>query len=177
MKLTACPWKTAWHEEQVSDRFFQELAKMEKGLAKDLNTSAQWLEHLVIELGQLAQNMVQLESEDPHVPQLRMAYDRAIKLSALSVHLAVALHDAEDGLGQAKGKDDANYHPSVASAVEAATHQAEAGGMSAATSGKPAPSPMRQTILSLAKRGVPVPEIEVITGQPRNLIESVLSEE
>jgi hypothetical protein len=175
MKLPHCPWKQAWHDGQISERFIQELAKLEKGPVKELDSSARWMEQLVVELGQLAQNMIQLEQEEPHAPQLVLALDRSVKLAALATHLAGALNQAHSGRAP-EGREAGRPH-SMAQAVEAATQQAQAAGMPAreprSTQGY---APMRRTIHSLADRGVSISEIEVITGHPRHVIEAILAE-
>ena len=58
MKLLTTPWKTAWYDDQISEKFFQEMSRLEKGAARDLNQSSHWLGKLVIEVGQLAQNQL-----------------------------------------------------------------------------------------------------------------------
>ena len=179
MKLPHSPWKQAWHDDQVSERFIQELAKLEKGPVKELDSSARWMEQMVVELGQLAQNMIQLEQADPHAPQLMLAFDRSVKLAALATHLAGALQQAHARLARpGEGREAPKPH-SMAQAVEAATQQAEAGGMPAQEPSGPhlaGYAPMRRTIHSLADRGVSISEIEVITGHPRHVIEAILAE-
>lgn len=178
MKLPHCPWKQAWHDDQVSEKFFQELAKLEKGQVKELDSSARWMEQIVVELGQLAQNMIQLEQADPHAPQMTLAFERSVKLSALATHLAGALHHARASATKPTESRDSVRPHSMAQAIEAAAHQTQSGGMPGAD---PAPhlassAPMRRTILSLADRGVSISEIEVITGNPRHVIEAILAE-
>ena len=179
MKLPHSPWKQAWHDDQVSERFIQELAKLEKGAVKDMDSSARWMEQLVVELGQLAQNMLQLEQDDPHAPQLMQAFDRSVKLAALATHLAGALYQAHARATRpGEGREGARP-PSMAKAVESATQQAQAAGMGTQEPSGPHLSgyaPMRRTIHSLADRGVSISEIEVITGHPRHVIEAILAE-
>ena len=178
MKLPHSPWKQAWHDDQVSEKFIQELSKLEKGPVKDLDSSARWMEHLVIELGQLAQNMIQLEQDPPHPPQLLQAFDRSVKLAALATHLAGALQQAHSRLAHS-GEIKAGDKPhSMAAAVEQAAHQLPArpsAGHEEHTH-LAANAPMRRTIHSLADRGVSIAEIEVITGHPRHVIEAILAE-
>jgi hypothetical protein len=172
MKLPYVPWKQAWHDQEISEKFYQELAKLEKGVVPELESSARWMEQLVVELGQLAQNMIQLETTDPHAPQVRLAFDRAIKLAALAAHLAAALHQVQAGRGEAQPSAPP---AGLARAVEAAAAQAKG----LAPDGRPAAAgyaPMRRTIHSLAERGVSISEIEVITGHPRHVIEAILAE-
>lgn len=184
MKLSSCPWQTAWHDGQTSERLVQELAKLEKGTVQNLESSAQWMEHLLVELGQLAQHMIQLEQNDPHPPQLLLASDRSVKLAALAVHLAGALQQAHRLAPTAGSADEAAEPPAerrprkgMAAAVEAATQQAEARGMPAAEPDPGSdPAPMRRTIHTLADRGISIAEIEVITGHPPHVIQAILND-
>jgi len=177
MKLPHCPWKQAWHDDQVSEKFIQELAKLEKTQVKELDSSARWMEQLVVELGQLAQNMIQLEQDNPHAPQMTLAFDRSVKLAALATHLAGALHQARASAAKPGEAWDASRPHTMAQAVEAAAHQTQAGNFPAQDhahlSGN---APMRRTIHSLADRGVSISEIEVITGHPRHVIEAILAD-
>lgn len=91
MKLRIPDWKSAWFDNQISDRFFQEVSKLEKGTVKSLDSSAQWMEQVMIEVGQLAQAMIRLESHDAPDPQIRQAFDKALRLSAISLHLMTTL--------------------------------------------------------------------------------------
>ncbi len=91
MKLRIPDWKSAWFDNQISDRFFQEISKLEKGTVKSLDSSAQWMEQVMIEVGQLAQAMIRLESHDAPDPQIRQAFDKALRLSAISLHLMTTL--------------------------------------------------------------------------------------
>ena len=95
MKLLTPPWKTAWYDDQISDRFFHEMSRLENGPMQELQSSAQWMNQVVIEVGQLAQNMTQLEKDAPHNSQVRLAFERALKLSTLTAHLAAALDRAD----------------------------------------------------------------------------------
>lgn len=177
MRLPYCPWKQAWHDQQVAERFFQDMTKIEKGPARQLEASGQWMSELVIEMGQLAQNMVHLEEADPHTPQIRLAYERAVKLSALAALLAGALDQAAASRLKERAGPATGFDRRVAAAVQTATQQAEAGGMAQSAGAAPPEgeeAPMRQTIRSLAHRGISVSEIEIVTGQPRHVIESVL---
>jgi hypothetical protein len=248
MKLMPSVWRTAWYEEGLSERFVQEMTRLEKSFAQDVKTSAEWVEQLVIELGQLTQNMIYLEGELPRPHQLKLAFERALKLSALSAHLMTALDRAIDhgpavlryaeGSGEAVPLSAAHHvappvpspvphvepprmetsavgtpaHTSPAPEVAAPARpvdprmrtsaQAQIGlqrqsAPQASSSGdgrsgaKPAgmfsnlmdmsqpmqegsPSPMREMILALSRRGLSRSEIEVITEQPRHIIEAVL---
>jgi hypothetical protein len=177
MKLPHCPWKQAWHDDQVSEKFFQELAKLEKSQVRELDSSARWMEQLVVELGQLAQNMIQLEQADPHAPQVTMAFERSVKLAALATHLAGALHLARTQAVKPGDTWDTARPHSMAQAVEAAAHQTQGGALpSAEHTHLAGNAPMRRTIHSLADRGVSISEIEVITGHPKHVIEAILAE-
>jgi hypothetical protein len=254
MKLVPPAWQTAWYEEGLSERFVQEMTRLEKSAVRDLGTSAQWVEQLVIELGQLTQNMIHLEGEVPRPHQLRLALERALKLAALSAHLMAALDRALDhgpavlrysegaesaargaafpasalpapGHGPAAPVPSEPGRPIPEPAVHPASQHAPPGsaqppgaaalraspqvqvGMkrqsgpdprpaapaapAARESAKPAPfvnnlmelsqpmidgpaSPAREMILALSRRGLSRSEIEVITEQPRHIIEAVL---
>jgi hypothetical protein len=263
MRLTPSVWQTSWYEEGLSERFVQEVARLEKTVIKDLGTSAQWVEQIVIELGQLTQNMIHLEGEGPRTHQLKLALERALKLAALSAHLMVALDKAMDhgpavlrySEGSAPDSGDsiaARMHstsaslppgygtvepaipshppapmPSMQVAPAQGAQAAAAPAQAAATPGlraspqvqvglkrqsSPAPrpgsspaaaeardsrplgqlvqslmessepmvgsnsSPVREMILALSRRGLSRSEIEVITEQPRHIIESVLQQ-
>lgn len=182
MKLLTPPWKTAWYDDLISDRFFQEMSRMENSMVKELENSTQWMNQLVIELGQLAQNMTQLEADGAHSSQIRLAFEKTLKISTLTAHLAAALDRADP---------DRRHTPMVAQATQAATALREipmslprtksAGGeaavqVAAEADLQPAVAPLRQTVNGLSRRGLSVAEIEVITGQSRSQIESVLNE-
>jgi hypothetical protein len=240
MKLVPPAWQTAWYEEGLSERFVQEMTRLEKSAVRDLGTSAQWVEQLVIELGQLTQNMIHLEGELPRPNQLKLALERALKLAALSAHLMAALDHAMDhgpsvlryseGAAPAiasggalpsepawPGAEPAHLGASAARAAPAAAPPAAPPGAAALRASpqvqvgmkrqsspearpagaapkepaKPAPlvnnlmelsqpmmdgpaSPAREMILALSRRGLSRSEIEVITEQPRHIIEAVL---
>ncbi len=268
MRLMPPEWRTAWYEEGLSERFVQELSRLEKTSIHGLHTSAEWVEQLVIELGQLTQNMIHLEGELPRPHQLKLAFERALKLAALSAHLMAALDQAMDhgpsvlryseaggdsapSAGAAYGAPNplppqvpphlnppslvpvqgmpsdsrahgemtaqaptaqANSSASPAAPVLRASAQTQVGVMrQASPTAKPAPhavdprtaaraskapkaeplvsnlmeisqqmiepssaSPMREMILALSRRGMSRSEIEVITEQPRHIIEAVL---
>jgi hypothetical protein len=216
------------------------MTRLEKSAVRDLGTSAQWVEQLVIELGQLTQNMIHLEGELPRPNQLKLALERALKLAALSAHLMAALDHAMDHgpsvLRYSEGAAPANatggalpsesHWPGPEPALHAAgpAHAAPAVTQPAAPQGaaalraspqvqvgmkrqsspearpagaapkepaKPTPlvnnlmelsqpmmdgpaSPAREMILALSRRGLSRSEIEVITEQPRHIIEAVL---
>lgn len=262
MRLTPPAWRTAWYEEGLSERFAQEMSRLEKSALQDLDTSAEWVEQLVIELGQLTQNMIHLEGELPRPNQLKLAFERALKLAALSAHLMAALDQAIDhgpsvlrysergsdhpspppgpphlnptpsaqiqagGSDPRSGQESAalgapqaaalhspalpshgvpqQHIPAHAPGMRASTHaqvgvmrQAQASARPAPAAPEPrqparpqplvnnlmemsepmiegSPSPMREMILALSRRGLSRSEIEVITEQPRHIIEAVL---
>jgi hypothetical protein len=237
MKLRTPLWKGAWYEEGLSDRFSQEMTRLERTVVKDIGTSAQWVEQLVIELGLLTQNMIHLEGEAPPGHQLRLAFEKALKLSALAGHLMAALDLAADkgpavlryseveaDAGPAGSKDAGAAHAPglrplepqwpaaeppwvkapaaqpLAYPVPRSAPEAQVGlkrqSMPASTQPPAAPppppsfagglfeiseslvpagpNPMREMILSLSRRGLSRSEIEVITEQPRHIIEAVL---
>lgn len=175
MKMLTPPWKTAWYDDKISDRFFREMSRIENNSARQIETSAQWLNLLVVEMGQLAQNLNHLEHEAPHPSQVRLAMEKALKISALAAHLAAALDRA----------DPAKTH---APPVLPGPRPGEGGPGEAPPAGlgnaphrlgedvQHPQMPLRQTVAGLSRRGLSVAEIEVITGQPRSQIESVLNE-
>jgi hypothetical protein len=257
MRLTPPAWRTAWYEEGLSERFVQEMSRLEKSSIQELETSAEWVEQLVIELGQLTQNMIHLEGELPRPHQLKLAFERALKLTALTAHLMAALDLAIDhGPAVLRYSEPAGDHstppvvpphlnpapnaslqghsaepsyapaanpqaqpapaypsqhapqphlPSAVPGMRASTHaqvgimrQAQPSAQPAPAApeprrpGKPQPfvsnlmeisepmipsnpSPAREMILALSRRGLSRSEIEVITEQPRHIIEAVLS--
>jgi len=258
MKLIAPLWQTAWYEEGLSERLVQEMTRLEKSVVRDLGTSAEWVEQLVIELGQLTQNMIHLEGDVPRPHQLRLALERALKLAALCAHLMAALDQAIDhgpavlrysgsaapepetraaasdgpisssvartpgpGAGPASARpaaepvlgaepvNAATVHgpPAPATTAHAApalrtSPQVQVGmKRQSAADLRPSPaprevarpdplvsplmdisrpmiespvSPAREMILALSRRGLSRSEIEVITEQPRHIIEAVL---
>ena len=247
MKLYSPDWKTAWFENHISDRFFQEMAKLEKGTALTLESSAQWMNQVMIETGMLAQNMNALEEKNAGPNQIRVAADKAMRLAALAVHLMTTLDGAHRGMtGQADPLAAGPRHglaiparapagqppqeqpapePAPAAQPAAASQanhppQMRGGGLPAniagmfarmeadATSDEGAQStpasgfepgaepddailispfqnmegqnaadegsPMRNTIISLNSRGLSIAEFEVITEQPRHIVEAVL---
>ena len=249
MKLHTPSWKSAWYEDGLSERFAQEMSRLEKTVIKDIETSAQWVEQLVIELGMLAQNMIHLEGESRRDSQIRLAFEKALKLSALSAHLMGALDHAvdrgpallrysnevpEDRPSSAGGAPDAfapaaapstaatmaalpaapagSAAPEAPASPGASTAQPPAGLRSNAVAQvgirrqavpreappaaprpatttpmvsslmdisqpmvQPSGNPMREMIPSLSRRGLSRSEIEVITEQPRHVIEAVLT--
>ena len=52
MKLPASRWQQAWHDEDLAGKFVKDLDKLEKGTVQTLDSSAKWLEQLLVELGQ-----------------------------------------------------------------------------------------------------------------------------
>jgi hypothetical protein len=233
MRLRTPPWKTAWYEEGLSERFAQEMTRIEKTVAREIETSAQWVEQLVIELGLLAQNMIHLEGETRRDSQIRLAFEKALKVSALAAHLMGALDQAADRgptlLRYSSGDPLDHPKPGSAGAPEAVTptaavpHTAAPAQAAAAQHPQvlrpsaaaqiglkrqaavreappplerpgtappplvsplmdvsqpmitPSGNPMREMILSLSRRGLSRSEIEVITEQPRHVIEAVLA--
>jgi hypothetical protein len=247
MKLRTPAWKTAWYEDGLSERFAQEMTRIERTVVKEIETSAQWVEQLVIELGMLAQNMIHLEGESRRDSQIRLAFEKALKVSALAAHLMGALDQAVDrgpSLLRYSNEETAERPSSLGSPAEPqaapksalaapapAPHGPAAALPAAAapangfngqqpslmrpnavaqigikrqaaqreappTPGRPpatatpfmsplmdmsqpmiAPSgnPMREMIISLSRRGLSRSEIEVITEQPRHVIEAVLA--
>lgn len=181
MKLLTPPWKTAWYDDQISDRFFHEMSRLEKGSMQELQSSAQWMNQIMIEVGQLAQNMTQLENNAPHASQVRLAFERTLRLSTLTAHLAAALDRADP---------ERRHTPVPAQAVHAAfaaprpVHavRPEAGPgpqprlQASPDETQPFTAPLRQTVTGLSRHGLSVAEIEVITGQSRTQIETVLNE-
>ena len=172
MKLLITPWKTAWYDDQISEKFFQEMSRLEKGAARDLKQSSHWLGKMVIEVGQLAQNLMHLEEENPSPSQIRLACEKALKISALTAHMTAALDRA----------DQEHTHTPV-HAVEVKPKAAAQQGLAAprgrenSAEGERTPAavaPMRQTVKSLSRRGLTVAEIEVITGHSHGMIESIL---
>jgi hypothetical protein len=94
MKLKIQNWKSSWFDAKINDRFFQEMSRVENKMVKDLDTSAHWMEQVMIEVGRLAQAMIRLEKADTPEPQIRQAMEKALRLTALSLHLVTTL----DGL-------------------------------------------------------------------------------
>lgn len=184
MRLLTPPWKTAWYDDRLSDKFFQEMTRQEKNSLAEIETSAQWMEQLVIEFGQLAQNMIQLEKPSPQTSQIRQAFEKALKLSALTAHLTSALDRADPdkqntpvGNKQERlqaGQQPLRAAPQPALQVKPGMPGAPAGGIGK-SNGAPATAPPRETILGLSRKGLSIAEIEIITGQPRNAIENLLS--
>ena len=86
MKLLSPPWKTAWYDDQISDRFFHEMSRTEKGEMREIESSARWMNQITIVVGQLAQNMDQLEKDAPHPSQIRLAFEKALKVSTMAAH-------------------------------------------------------------------------------------------
>lgn len=190
MRLLTPPWKTAWYDDQISDRFFQEMSRTENAEVHDLESSAQWMNQVVIQTGQLAQNMNQLEKDVPHPSQVRLAFEKALKLSTLVAHLAAALDraDPERRHTPMPAKPTKNLVPRPAQTlVEVPPKVALARAVGDSVTPplhaenpmeetQPSVAPLRQTVNGLSRRGLSVAEIEVITGQSRTQIETVLNE-
>ena len=177
MKLLNPPWKTAWYDDNISERFFSEMSRMEQGTVSELETSSQWMNHFVIELGQLAQTMNQLDRDAPHASQIRLAFEKSVRISCLAAHLAAALDRANPDLQHTPvGPRGTRPEPPVGGNVrqfpgdppKAASGEGTNGDISHAM-------PLRQTVTGLSRRGLSVAEIEVITGQSRSQINSVLN--
>lgn len=99
MKLPTPDWKSAWFENHIGDRLFQEVARLEKSMLASMTTSAHWMEQVTIETGQLAQTMIRLEGQEGNQGQLRQCFDKALRLGALSLLLMSTLEHAEHGRG------------------------------------------------------------------------------
>ena len=262
MKLKVTDWKHAWFESHISDRFFQEMSKLDHGAIHGLETSAQWMEQIMIEVGLLAQAMIRLEQSGAPEPQIRQAYEKSMRLAALAMQLITALDGADreqlrsaalvrgehGGAAPSQAALPAPLPafptppqlaaPAPAPAASAAGGNpalaghpvGQAGGTSAAIaaltrgaqgvrppppapraerktaavateSAAPAPAPavnsnapvfssllqisgrnaprsesyVHQTILSLSEQGLSRAEIEMVTGEPRHIIEAVLN--
>ncbi len=176
MKMPTPPWKTAWYDDHVGDRFFREMSRVESHTAKGIETSDQWLTLLTIELGQLAQNLSHLDREIPHPSQIRMAFEKATKLASLAAQLAGAL----DRVDPARAHSPAAAQTAVRREEPAPPGAKEAPVRALPTTGveeiRHPQMPLRQTVTGLSRRGLSVAEIEVITDQARSQIESVLNE-
>ena len=253
MKLKVTDWKHAWFESHISDRFFQEMSKLEKGSVQGLETTAQWMEQIMIEVGLLAQAMIRLEQQGAPEPQIRLAYDKAMRVAALALHLITALDGTdreqirsasivrgdlgERPAGRATPAPLLPPPPAASPAPQAVPAPAAAAAQPAGAPGaapalplfnrgpalrppppargerKSAPSrggspesgeegadggsrdtPLfssllqvsgrnaarsesqaRQTIVSLSQQGLSRAEIEMVTGEPRHVIEAVLN--
>ena len=186
MKLLTPPWKTAWYDDQISDRFFHEMSRMETGEMRDLHSSACWMNQMIVEIGQLAQNMNQLEKDAPHPSQIRLAFEKALKLSTMAAHLAAALDRADPERRHtpvtARSARNVAAMPREIRPVQGvpdvlpAPAPAPAGPHNPMEETQPSVAPLRQTVTGLSRRGLSIAEIEVITGQSRTQIESVLNE-
>jgi len=173
MRLFTPPWKTAWYDDNMSEKFFQEIARTETLASKELETSAKWMEQMIIEFGQLAQNMIQLEKNSPATAQIRMAFEKAIKVSALAAHLAAALDRADPDVQHTPvGRPDGKIGASV-------PFRSGQGNTSPAKdivgrANSEVSLPPKQTIINLSRRGLSVAEIEMATGESKGDIETVL---
>lgn len=177
MRLLTPPWKTAWYDDHLADVFFQEMARSEKNGINNLETSAQWMEQLMIEFGQLAQNMIQLEHAAPAATQIKQAMEKSLKLSVLAARLTASLDRTDPNRGHTPLPAHPELRPPSA-AVAAPAPPIPAASQAAgtpATGRFPGSPPMRETILSLSRRGLSVAEIEVITGQHPATIEKALA--
>jgi len=254
MKLKVTDWKHAWFESHISDRFFQEMSKLDHGAMHGLETSAQWMEQIMIEVGLLAQAMIRLEQSGAPEPQIRQAYEKSMRLAALAMQLITALDGADReqlrsaalvrgehggaapsqaplsafpapsqpaAAAPAPGNPALAGHPAgqpgaTPAAIAALTRGAQgvrppppapraerklAAPAAAPESAAPAPasavsrdtpvfssllqvsgrnaprteSYVHQTILSLSEQGLSRAEIEMVTGEPRHIIEAVLN--
>jgi hypothetical protein len=257
MKLKVTDWKHAWFESHISDRFFQEMSKLEKGAVQGLDMTAQWMEQIMIEVGLLAQAMIRLEHDGAPEPQIKLAYDKALRLAALAMHLITALDGADRaqlrsasivrsepaewvaprsplapaGAPPAAAAPPAalppaalpvrTAAPAIAAAPAAAplparqpaatalnqgarlaqmpAHERQGAAHAERPAPEPAPAPapdglqfasllevsgrntprseshLRQTIVSLYQQGLSRAEIEMVTGEPRHVVEAVLN--
>lgn len=183
MRLLTPPWKTAWYDDHLADVFFQEMARSEKNGISHLETSAQWMEQLIIEFGQLAQNMIQLEHAAPAAAQIKQAMEKSLKLSVLAARLTASLDRTDPNRGHTPLPARPELRPPSAAVAAPAPNLAAAPPIPAArqaagtpaTGSFPGSPPMRETILSLSQRGLSVAEIEVITGQHSATIEKALA--
>ena len=177
MKLITPPWKTAWYDDQISDRFFHEMSRSENGEVHDIESSSRWMNQIMIVVGQLAQNMDQLEKDAPHHSQIRLAFEKALKVSTMAAHLTAALDRADPNRRHtpmtARSTQAVAALPRELPALQEAPAIAPEQPMDKT---QPSVAPLRQTVNGLSRRGLSVAEIEVITGQTRNQIESVLNE-
>ena len=251
MMLYTQPWKKAWYDNGLDDRFFHDLQRTEKTATEQLLSPAQWQSRIMSETAQLAQHLTALEGTPPGNTQLKLAQERALKLAALAVHLAGGVGHALSG-----GAHSPNQHPepppatpkpiTVSQSAESPIWPEAIGGLppaeapphrrqtDAPTNGtpktdpatlaelppvdvlekdltegasfaqhmmqhtqvsrpvfkpgsaqgnpsveateapEPLPPPMRHTIHSLAEKGLSPHEIEVVTGQPSEVIQDVL---
>lgn len=175
MRLLTPPWKTAWYDDGLADKFFQELSKTEIQATTQLETTAKWMEQMMIEFGQLAQNMIQLENSSPATAQIRMAYERAMKVSVLATHLASALDRADPDrqhtpVGHPPGKIGASVPIRSQQSISRSNTAVGANSNNDGSSGPP-----KQTILNLSRKGLSITEIEMVTGESRGSIETVLA--
>jgi hypothetical protein len=142
MKLKVTDWKQAWFESHISERFFQEMSRLEKGAVQGLESTAQWMEQIMIEVGLLAQAMIRLEQDGAPEPQIRQAYDKAMRLSSLALHLITALDgaDREQLRSASIVRGDRHDAPAYASAP-VATPMSVAGTAKPAQAAAPAAAP------------------------------------
>jgi len=180
MRLDKSGWQEAWHEQGLSERFFMEISRLDKTEAAGLSTGGQWLSQLVAEIGHLAQSMAPLEAADPGVSHLRLSYEKAVKVSALASLLAGALEQTQKNNLKQKAFSHGDFAPGSAfsAAVERASQAAGSPRQEAESTREESAEekkPVREMIKSLSHRGVSIPEIEAITGQPRRIIEAVLA--
>ncbi|HKJ00603.1 MAG TPA: hypothetical protein VKB51_19190 [bacterium] len=246
MKLKVTDWRQAWFESHISDRFFQEMSRVEKGTVHGLEHTAQWMEQIMIEVGVLAQAMLRLEQDGAPEPQIKLAYEKALRLAALSLHLITALDNTDRAQLHSASivrSEPAEWTPSrqVLAAAQATPPAAPVpqtvAAQAAPTPGGPPPHPfthgtaalrppigparerepaapaaspqpaepvapadaapdaplftsllqvsgsnaprsenqMRETIVSLSLQGLSRAEIEMVTGEPRHVVEAVLN--
>ncbi|MDH5752293.1 MAG: hypothetical protein OEZ59_07730 [Deltaproteobacteria bacterium] len=95
MKVRTPDWKSAWFENHISDRFFQEMSKVDKGVALNMETVSQWMAQVMSDAGMLAQALAVLDEESPPANRIRMAADRALRLAAISMHLMTVLDQSQ----------------------------------------------------------------------------------
>ena len=99
MKVMLPDWKSAWFENHISDRFFQEMAKIDKGIGMGLDTTGQWMGQIMSETGNLAQALMTLEADEPQDSHIRLAAEKALRIAALSLHLMTVLDSAQRSEG------------------------------------------------------------------------------
>ena len=99
MNLGTADWKTAWLEKGISDRFFQEMTRLERHRIPQLRTSGQWTAQLMADLGSLAGHALKLDQETVEDVDLQQGYNKAIALAALAAQCAMAFNMVMNGQG------------------------------------------------------------------------------
>ncbi|MDH4120184.1 MAG: hypothetical protein OEV94_00545 [Deltaproteobacteria bacterium] len=195
MDMKPARWQGEWYEEGLSEQFFQDMARLEKqGLG---GTPGQWLAQITAETGLLAQHLSPLMEGAADLHRMKLAHDKAVRLAALGAQLAGALAQAQRQAAKPQRRDGVGSYPAALEKVleeavaqarqdssEAHGSQTPSVGQSMAPSmgqtvnppgAQPGAQPTREMIHSLSRRGLPVAEIEVITGQPKRVIQAVLA--